>query len=328
MREKLGIDFLIDGSVRLAANRVRVVVKLIDVETGTHVWGDRFDREMLDVFQVQDEIVSAVIARLAFNLDEAAQKQRQRDPASSGNAYSCFLKARAHWRNGEESLALKCAEQATEIDPLYGRAHAYIAHFYAFSLFSQWTNLGAQETIDRSVKAIEKAVSIDRTDPFILQRAALSYLMVGQPQNALKCAEAAAMYSACDSEILITRGLALTYKGDHEAGVQLLERALELEPRLAPGCTCALMEGRHMRGDYLGALAPLEHILDPPYYLRFQGALNLARLGQTEQAKRIVGEAPDGFNPAQFARSQMRMCALSSDAEHWLESFRLVGVDV
>ncbi len=328
MREKLGVDFLIDGSVRLAANHVRAVVKLIDVETGTHVWGDRFDREMVDVFQVQDEIVEAVIARLAFNLDEAAQKQRQRDPASSATAYTAFLKARAHWRNGEESLALQCAERAAEIDPTYGRAYAYVAYFYAYSLFSQWTNLREQETIERSIRAVEKALSIDRTDPFILQRAALSYLMLGQSEKALKCAEAAAIHSACDSEILIIRGLVWTYTGKPKEGVELLEHALGLEPRLAPGCTCALMEGRHLCGDYEGAVAALSHIIDPPYYLRLQEALSLARLGQGAEAERILKEAPAGFDPARFARSQMRMCALPEDAEHWLESFRLAGVDV
>ena len=328
MRQKLGIDFLIDGSVRLGGTRVRVVVKLIDVETGTHVWGDRFDREMLDVFQVQDEIVEAVIARLAFNLDDAAQKQRQRDPISSANAYTAFLKARAHWRSGKESLALQCAEQAIELDPRYGRAHAYIAYFYAFSLFSQWTNLGEQEIIARCVRAIEKALSIDRTDPFILQRAALSYLMAGQSHNAVRCVEAAAIHSACDSEILVTRGLVLACTGHHEEGVELLERALELEPRLAPGCSCALSEGRHMCRDYKGAMAALSHIVDPPFYLRLMEAINLARLGQEEKAKRIASEAPIGFDTAQFARSEARMCASPEDAEHWLESFRLAGVDV
>ena len=328
MRQGLGIDFLIDGSVRLGGSQVRVVVKLIDVETGTHVWGDRFDREMLDVFEVQDEIVEAVIARLAFNLDEAAHKQHQRNSASSGNAYTAFLKARSYWRNGKESLALRCAKEAVEIDPSYGRAYAYIAYFYAYSLFSQWTKLGEQEIIERSIKAIEKALSIDRTDPFILQRAALSYLMAGQPQNAVRCVEAAAIHSACDSEILVTKGLVLSCTGHHEEGVELLERALELEPRLAPGCSCALSEGRHMCRDYRGAMAALSHIVDPPYYLQLMEAINLARLGQEERAKRIVSKAPIGFNPAQFARSEARMCASPKDAEHWLESFRLAGVNV
>ena len=151
---------------------------------------------------------------------------------------------------------------------------------------------------------------------------------MGQTENAIRCAEAAAIRSACDSEILIIKGLVLTYTGKPEEGVELLERALELEPRLAPGCTCALMEGRHLRGDYEGAVAALSHIVDPPYYLRFQEALNLARLGKQDEARNIVKAAPTGFDPGQFARSQARMCALQKDAEHWLESFRLAGVDV
>jgi len=108
----------------------------------------------------------------------------------------------------------------------------------------------------------------------------------------------------------------------------MLERALELEPRLAPGCSCALSEGRHMRRDYEGAMAALEAIIDPAYYLSLMRAVNLARLGRKDEAKRIINEAPADFDLRRFARSEARMCAAPKDAEHWLESFRLAGVDV
>jgi len=144
---ELEADFLVEGSVRVAGNHVRVVVRLIDCQSGAHAWADRFDREMADIFSVQDEIVGAVVARLAYSLDEAAGRQRQRDPTWSLSAYSHFLKARAAWRKGEEIEALACLDKAVEIDPDYGRAHAYIGYFIAYSLFSQWYGLAEAETI-------------------------------------------------------------------------------------------------------------------------------------------------------------------------------------
>lgn len=83
-----------------------------------------------------------------------------------------------------------------------------------------------------------------------------------------------------------------------------------------------------MRRDYEGAVAVLETIVDPPYYIRLMKAVNLARLGQEDKVRQTVNDAPAGFDVRRFARSEARMCALPEDAEHWLESFRLAGIEV
>ncbi len=328
IRHSLGADFLVEGSVRVYENRVRIAVKLIDLTTGENAWAERFDRELVAVLDLQDEIVTAIVARLAFNLDEAANRQRQRDQKTSGSVYTLFLRARFAWRNGKETDALEFARKATEIDPAYARAHAYVAYFYAYSCFSQWHRLSNEEVAQRAHEALEKALSLDKNDPFILQRAAMTLLMLGESNEALRYADLAHQVSACDSEILIIRGLILACCSRYEEGLALLERAVKLERRLSPGCFCALSEGKHLNRDYSGSLAVLELIIDPPYYIQFMKAANLARLGQTVEAKRIVAAAPADFDTKQFALAEARMCALPEDKKHWLESFRLAGVEV
>ena len=325
---ELGVDFLIEGSVRRAAARVRVAVQLIDAETGAHVWADKFDREMADIFVLQDEIISAVMARLSFNLDHAAEEQRRRDPTTSSIAYSQFLKGRASWRNGDELLALECLQQAVSIDPGYARAQASAAHLYLYGKFSQVTGLGEAESDARGQKSIEQALAAERTDPFVLQRAAMVYLMLGEPIMARRYVEAAAREHPRDAEILLTHGLVRACCGEHREGVAMMERAIASEPRLPPGFHASLSDGRHLLGDFEGSLAALDAILDPPYYVRLMRVPSLARLGRLEEARAIVDAAPVGFDTTQTARGCAGICALREDAERWLEGFRLGGVPV
>lgn len=326
--KELGVDFLVCGSVRAGSDTIRVVVQLVDAESGAVAWGDRFSRIMGDMFAIQDEIVGAVVARLAYNLDAAAERQRRRDPTSSSSAYVQFLQARSHWRDGSPQRALDCALKAIALDPDYGRAHAYLGYFYAYGRFGQWYDLTLPELDAKATVEIELALAADPTDPFVLQRAAMTYLMLGNPESALRFVEAAALESALDSDILVIRGLVLAFAGRKDEGAELLERAIALEPRLSPGCYSALAEVRHMQRDYRGSQAVLDMIPKPPLYVRLLKAANLARMGETVAARSLVESIPVEYDSALCAQSEAKMCASASDTQHWLESFRQAGVSL
>ena len=235
---------------------------------------------------------------------------------------------RAVWREGDGPQALHSALKAIEIDPDYGRAHAYVGFFYGFNLFAQWINPDDDEIAHRARTAIERALAFDRGDPFILQRASMTYLLLGEPETALRYAEVAAAESARDSEMLTIHGMTLAYCGDHTNGRAMIEHAVTLERRLSPSIYLSLFEVRHMMQDYAGSLSVLQMMPDPPHYMRLYEAASLARLGRIDEARRLLELAPVGFDIARFAKSQARTCALAQDAEHWLESFRLAGVAV
>jgi TolB-like protein len=323
-----GLDFVIGGSIRWSTNRVRVSVRLVDIQSGAHVWADHFDRELDDILTVQDEIVVAVVSRLAFNLEGAAGDQRQRDPTTSGTAYTWFLKSRAAWRDGEEKKALQLIKKATEVDPDYARAHAYAAWFYAYGTFSQAQGLSSDEA-DRQARAgIERALSLDRSDPFVLHRGSMVYLLLGEPITGLRYAEAAVRQNPRDTEILISHGFCLVCCGEAQRGLGMIEKAIELEPYAPPSFYATLSDCRYFVGDYAGSLQALDQILGEANYVQIYRVPALAKLGRLAEAAAIIEQMPSDFDIKRFTSCFQRICARPEDAERWLEGFRMAGVDV
>jgi tetratricopeptide (TPR) repeat protein len=303
-------------------------MQLIDGETGAHVLAEKFDREMEDIFAVQDEIVTAIVARFTFGLDVAAGEQRQRDPTTSSTAYAHFLQARAAWRNGGERGALDHLVKAVEIDPGYARALAYLGFFYSYSRFSLAAELDDAEASRRAREYARRAVAADGNDSFTLHRTAMNYLMLGNPAEARRCIDAAAALSPRELEVMQARGIILAFSGEHAEGLALIEAASRLEPTQPVGFHVALGDTRYLARDYRGALAALDRIPNLPPYLQLLRAAFRAQFGGADEAHRLVASVPDRYDAARFARNWAGMCLLPADAEHWLEGFRKAGIAV
>jgi TolB-like protein/Tfp pilus assembly protein PilF len=325
---RLGVDFVVEGSVRRSDNRVRVTAQLIDIESGTHVWADKFDREIDDIFAVQDEIVTTILARLTFNLDDAAADQRRRSPTTSVTAYSHFLQARAAWRRGNENEARDRLLAAIDADPHYARALAYLGFFFAYSRFSLAAGLDDADAVKQARHYSERAIAADPNDAFTLHRCAMAYLMLGEPLTALRYIEVAAARRPRELEVMQARGIILAFAGKHAEGLASLEKAAKLEPVLPPGFHATLSDTRYLAGDYQGALDALDRIVELPPYMAFCQAAFLAQLGRTEEARRRVATVPEKYDAARFAQYCAGMCALPEDAAHWLAGFRKAGIDV
>jgi TolB-like protein len=318
---ELNVDLVVEGSVRQSGTRLSITVQLIDASNNTHVWGEHFDRELSDVFALQDEVVTAIVAQLAFRLDEAAGEQRRRNPTTSVSAFSHFLQARAAWRIGAEKAARDHLLEALNIDPNYAQALAYLSFFHCYTLFTFATDLKPEETAARARQFAQRALAADQGDPFVLDRVALSYLMLGEPTRAKQFIDGAALRRPRDVEIMFHRGAILTFCGQHREGVALMEEALRLEPRLPPGCWHTLFDGRYMAHDYEGALSAIDLIVNPPFYIRFSRVAALAQLGRIEEARRIVETAPANFNVEHYARYCSTICALPAvkSAPCWIK---------
>ena len=123
--------------MRLAGSRMRVTSQLIDAQTGAHVFAEKFDSQLSDIFAVQDEIVEAIIGRMFFSLQEAAGALREKSPTTSISAYTYWLRAGAAWRNGDEPLAREHMHEAVRIDPYYAPALASLSLLFAYWRFSK-----------------------------------------------------------------------------------------------------------------------------------------------------------------------------------------------
>ena len=135
---KLGVGYVVEGSVRKVGNRVRITVQLVEAATGNHIWAERYDRDLEDVFAVQDEVVATIVANLPGRLEDARVAHRRQTPTDSLPAYDCILRGTKHLRNyrRHEIVDGRAAfERAVELDPKSARARAGLAFTYIQDYF-------------------------------------------------------------------------------------------------------------------------------------------------------------------------------------------------
>jgi serine/threonine-protein kinase len=161
---KLNVGAILEGSVRKAGNRLRVTAQLIDVVNGFHKWSERFDREMEDIFELQDEITTAIVEQLRVRLGPEPEAPIVRRHTENLDAYALYLKGRYHWNSlTPEGLrrSRECYEKAVEIDPKYALAHAALSMWHQSLAF--WTDSPPGEPFAASRAAAERALELDDT---------------------------------------------------------------------------------------------------------------------------------------------------------------------
>ena len=122
------MSYLLEGSVRRAGARVRITAQLIEAATGAHLWAERYDRSLDDIFAVQDEVAQTIVSTLVGRIEDARLQQSLRKPTTSLAAYDCLLRGLAHFRSDTETAnqqALEMFEKAVALDPRYAVAHSY-----------------------------------------------------------------------------------------------------------------------------------------------------------------------------------------------------------
>jgi TolB-like protein/Tfp pilus assembly protein PilF len=163
LARKLDVQFVVEGSVRKMGNRVRVTVQLIDASSAAHVWADRYDRELIDVFAIQDEITRSITARVAdISQTVLAQRIRAR-PTTSMTAYDCYLRGRELFINYDTGLqSIPFLEQARDLDPNFAIPHALLADTYCFRHGYD----GRREHLDQAHEAAKTALALDPKEPW------------------------------------------------------------------------------------------------------------------------------------------------------------------
>jgi TolB-like protein/Tfp pilus assembly protein PilF len=161
---KLNVGAVLEGSVRKAGNRLRVTAQLIDVADGFHMWSERYDREMEDIFELQDEITAAIVKQLRGHLGPAPEAPAVRRHTDNLDAYALYLKGRYYWNSlTAEGLrrSRECYEKAVEIDPEYALAHAALSMWHQSLAF--WADSPPGEAFALSRAAAERAIELDDT---------------------------------------------------------------------------------------------------------------------------------------------------------------------
>ena len=308
---KLGVSHVLEGSVRKAGGRVRITAQLIDGAAGAHVWADRWDRDLTDVFAIQDEISQAIVGALKLKLLPAEKKAIETRGTSSAEAYDLYLLARQYWITGNhgdrrrEERVIRICRRAVEIDPNYARAWALMAIAQS-TLRHGFDNAG---DLDDGVGAARRALELDPTIAEAHCPLARAFAEKGQFAEA-DAEIATALALDPDSWEVNKEAARMLYRQRRiDEATRHFEKATEVMETdfHAWGMlfTCYHTQGREdlFVPTAQALLKQVERVLaeDPDNGAALSlGAAGLAILGQAERAKQWIGRAilvdPDNFN--------------------------------
>ncbi|QZP31019.1 winged helix-turn-helix domain-containing tetratricopeptide repeat protein [Pseudomonas sp. DR48] len=273
--QELGVRYVLEGSVRKCGNKVRITGQLIDATSGTHIWAERFEGALNDIFELQDQITQSVVGAIAPQLERAEIERAKRKPTESLDAYDYYLRAMAKLHNGtREALdqALPLFYKSIELDPEFASAYGMAAWCYFWRKLNGWM---ADRTLEiaEGVRLARLAVSLGRDDAVALTRGghALSHLA-----------------------------------GEVDGGIALLDRARLLNPNLAPAWFLGGIL-RALRGETDAAIEHLTHAvrlspLDPEMF-RMQVGMAFAHFfagrfdSTTQWAEKALGNLPSFLAP-------------------------------
>ena len=303
---KLGAQYLVRGSVQREGKRVRINVQLLDAEAGLQVWGHRYDREMEDVFLLQDEITSTLVSTLAGRVEAARLAWARKAPPERLAAHDLLLRGKDHHHRFTPEDCEKCIdlfERAIEQDPDYAVAYAWLGCGLGQAMVFELDDISA--LIDRSQSAVEKGLSLDENDSECHRILAQVNLERGNLKRALQYQERALFLNPNDDRIINAMGEVLVFAGRPEEAEQWVRRSMRLNPYHPARYLTHLVRALFHQGRFGEALDVLDQI---DRQRRDDLAYRIAALrksGEPRAAEKVAVQLSDEFpefDPVSFVR--------------------------
>ena len=228
---ELGVRYVLEGSVQKVGNRVRINAQLIDATTDRHLWADRYDRELDDIFAVQDELTASIVAALQVMLTDDEQTRLARQYTDNIEAYDLFLRGRTYLRGTKRThlKARKLFSQAIDLDPKFAAAYAEKSLTY-FSNFIMPMTLDKKVLIS-SVETAERAVTLDDSLPLTQSRLGWAYFANQRHEEAIAAARRAVALGPNNAKSHVQLGNILNWSGKPTEGIAYIRKAMRLNPR-------------------------------------------------------------------------------------------------
>jgi len=332
---ELGVRYVLEGSVRKSGSRVRITGQLIDAKTGVHLWADRFDGVLEDIFNLQDQVTASAVGSIAPRLELAEIDRAIRKPTESLDAYDYFLrglKAFHQWTRQDNSEALSQFQQAIKLDPAFTSSYGMAALCYYQRKGNGWVINRPQE-IAETVRLVKLASELGKDDAIALYGAgtALAYV-VGDLDYGSALIDQSLLLNPNLAKAWQQSGWMRIYFGDVEAALDRLSRAMRLSPRdpdmfdMLLGTGCAhFLAGRYGEAISWAEAAVRQQPNSHPAIRALAAASAMAgRLEKAQDAMSYLRRLDPGLRIAQLR--DLFPLRRTEDYARWEEGLRLAGL--
>ena len=339
--QELGVAYLVEGSVRKAGNRVRITAQLIDVASGNHLWAERYDRDLEDVFAVQDEVTRRVVSTVAGRIDSLGHQRATRMSPDSLQAYDLFLRAKHlifRFTREDNAKARDLLARAIDLDPTSAQAYTSLCSAHYLDWIGHWV-AESDDSIGQSIRWGKEAVAVDETNCRAHWNLGEAYIYAREFDKARFHFEKAIELNPNDVEAHCGLGFILTCLREIDQAIAAFDRARQVDPldlNYVPW-----LEGftYFTAQQYDRAIACFEKLEDPHFEVHSLLAASYAHAGKTENAKvaleKFLHQAEQemvdypGRSLAAWKRAWHGPTCykFEEDADHWLDGLRLAGLE-
>jgi adenylate cyclase len=330
---ELGVRYVLEGGVRHSRERLRVTAQLVDAEAGNHVWAERYDRSIADIFAVQDQITAAVTGAVGIAITEAEQQRAARKPPESLDAWEAYMRGRWHLSQGKAAhndRGKEFLEQAIKLDPTFAPAYSNLALAYNME-GTVFGTRAPRDAVNLSAIWARRAIEIDPEDAEAHALLAVEASWTSNLDRNRDRAALAVKFNPNSSTALGFAGSAVLFRGEPARARSMLVSCIRVDPRgpLAPIVKQFICISYYVERDYVNAAehASLAAARYPEFPLIFRWlAAALGQLGRAEEARAALDKAlelsPETFDLYVRYRSPWRS---PEEHEHMLDGLRKAG---
>jgi len=321
--EELGVRYVLEGSVRKAEDRLRITVQLVDALTGHHMWSESYDRELKDIFALQDDISMEVLTAMQVKLSEGEQALVSRKGTKNLKAYLKLLEGneQAYLMNKEASIRAKqLYEEAIALEPEYSAAYGLLGLSHLGDALFGWTK-SPVESLHKAFELSQKTLSLDDSNPIPYRTISNIYLLQKKYEKAIVNAQQAVELSPNASVIIFNLGWILRCAGRPKEGIPLLEKAIRLDPIPSVILLDSLGRAYFLTGQYEEAIEEYKKAvkLAPDYRDSHVGlAATYAVIGREKEARSEVSEIlriEPSFSIGKYEKYMFHQTGLETEIE-------------